>query len=116
MNAPPCVKLNENAMLSLASLAASFAAPSAGDACISAPYAAYALDSSLNEPYVYKLLANNSYVNTLLNGTVLQTGTVLSMTADADGACLITASAVAAGYPPLSLAVCVLHLPLEPCL
>ena len=93
-------------MLSLATFAASYSAPSAPDACPSAPWAAYALDTSLNEPYIYKLFANNSYANYLTNGTVLQTGEVTSMTADTDGACLIKASAVAAGYPPMSIAVC----------
>ena len=84
-------------------LLAAYAAP--GEACFSGPYAAYALDSQAPAPYIFKAFANNSFVNTYLNGTVIQTGVIKSSTTDPDGACLLTASAVIPGTPPFSLAL-----------
>jgi hypothetical protein len=92
-------------MLAIAApMLAAYAAP-AGDACFSTPYAAYALDASGVPPYIFKVFANNSYVNTFLNGTAFQSGVIKSSKTDADGACLVTASAVVAGSPPANLAL-----------
>jgi hypothetical protein len=92
-------------MLAIAAPMLAAYAASAGEACFPTPHAAYALDSSGAAPYIFKAFANNSYVNTYMNGTTFQTGVIKSSKTDADGACLVTASAVVSGMPPANLAL-----------